>query len=155
MDRFDHVLWVGDLNFRVNKSRAEVDQLLTGPNALRHVKSLLEADELRKAMESDNNKSLQLTPVLVLIFFEGKIFEGFEEGDIGFLPTFKFDINSDAYDTSEKQRVPSYTDRILYRSKKKEDVKCLAYDSISHVRCSDHRPVYAVFTVSLKPGRDK
>ncbi|VDL94842.1 unnamed protein product [Schistocephalus solidus] len=86
--------------------------------------------------------------------FKGQIFEGFEEGEISFLPTFKFDKNSDAYDSSEKQRVPSYTDRILYRSKRKEDVKCIAYDSIPHVRCSDHRPVYAVFTVSLKSGRD-
>ncbi|KAL7063578.1 hypothetical protein AAHC03_0343 [Spirometra sp. Aus1] len=91
---------------------------------------------------------------LVLVLFEGQIFEGFEEGEISFLPTFKFDINSDSYDTSEKQRVPSYTDRILYRSKRNEDVTCITYDSITKVRCSDHRPVYAIFAVSLKPGRD-
>nr|VZH99446.1 unnamed protein product [Spirometra erinaceieuropaei] len=136
MDRFDHVFWVGDLNFRVKKTRAEVDQLLACPNAARHVKSLLEADELRTAMQT------------------GQIFEGFEEGEISFLPTFKFDINSDSYDSSEKQRVPSYTDRILYRSKRNEDVTCITYDSITKVRCSDHRPVYAIFAVSLKPGRD-
>lgn len=40
---------------------------------------------------------------------QGMIFNGFEEPKIAFLPTFKFDLNSSYYDTSEKQRVPSYT----------------------------------------------
>ena len=38
----------------------------------------------------------------------------FHEEQITFLPTFKYDKNSDEYDTSKKQRTPSYTDRILY-----------------------------------------
>jgi len=39
----------------------------------------------------------------------------FNEGDIDFPPTYKFDVGSDVYDTSDKQRVPSWTDRILCR----------------------------------------
>lgn len=39
----------------------------------------------------------------------------FKEGNIAFKPTFKYDPDSDVYDTSKKQRVPSWTDRILYK----------------------------------------
>jgi len=34
----------------------------------------------------------------------------YQEGMISFLPTYKFDTNSDAYDTSKKQRIPSWYD---------------------------------------------
>jgi inositol polyphosphate 5-phosphatase INPP5B/F len=48
-----------------------------------------------------------------------KVFhEGWREGEIHFLPTYKYDLGSVAiFDTSEKQRGPSWCDRILYRSK--------------------------------------
>lgn len=39
----------------------------------------------------------------------GTIFKGFQEPDIHFLPSYKFDIGKDSYDTSSKQRTPSYT----------------------------------------------
>ena len=38
----------------------------------------------------------------------------FYEDELDFLPTFKYDKNSTVYDTSKKQRTPSYTDRILF-----------------------------------------
>lgn len=42
-----------------------------------------------------------------------RIFVGYSEGPLLFRPTYKYDNNSDEYDTSEKQRVPAWTDRIL------------------------------------------
>ena len=36
-------------------------------------------------------------------------FNGFSEGHIQFPPTFKFDPGTENYDTSPKQRVPSWT----------------------------------------------
>ncbi|CAM9175046.1 unnamed protein product [Ectocarpus sp. 6 AP-2014] len=41
-------------------------------------------------------------------------FSGYSEGPLNFRPTYKFDSGTDTYDTSSKQRVPAWTDRILY-----------------------------------------
>ena len=35
----------------------------------------------------------------------GRIFEGFSEGQISFRPTYKFDADSDVYDSGPKRRV--------------------------------------------------
>ena len=45
------------------------------------------------------------------------VFSGFEEAPITFMPTYKFDADTDVYDSSEKRRIPSWTDRVLYREK--------------------------------------
>jgi phosphatidylinositol-bisphosphatase len=49
-----------------------------------------------------------------------KVFhDGWSEGNITFLPTYKYDIGSiGVFDSSEKHRSPSWCDRILYRSRK-------------------------------------
>ncbi|KAF4685354.1 inositol [Perkinsus olseni] len=39
-----------------------------------------------------------------------------KESPIFFPPTYKFDMGTNVYDTSDKQRIPSWTDRILWRS---------------------------------------
>ena len=60
--------------------------------------------------------------ILALIaapLFLGEVFQEFDEGVITFAPTFKYDPGTDNYDSSSKQRVPSYTDRILFRVRKK------------------------------------
>ncbi|KAL2152263.1 hypothetical protein VTH82DRAFT_5447 [Thermothelomyces myriococcoides] len=50
---------------------------------------------------------------------ERKIFhEGWREGPITFLPTYKYDVGTVAlFDSSEKRRPPSWCDRILYRTR--------------------------------------
>ena len=49
----------------------------------------------------------------------GKAFhEGWREGEINFLPTYKYDVGSvGMFDSGEKKRSPSWCDRILYRTK--------------------------------------
>ncbi|KAL2146651.1 hypothetical protein VTI28DRAFT_3150 [Corynascus sepedonium] len=51
---------------------------------------------------------------------ERKVFhEGWREGPITFLPTYKYDVGTVAlFDSSEKRRPPSWCDRILYRTRK-------------------------------------
>ncbi|KAF5533315.1 inositol polyphosphate 5-phosphatase ocrl-1 [Fusarium mexicanum] len=45
--------------------------------------------------------------------------DGWQEGAITFLPTYKYDIGTvGLFDTSEKQRAPSWCDRILFRTRK-------------------------------------
>lgn len=67
----------------------------------------------------------------------------FAEMELKFAPTFKYDRGSVEYDTSEKQRVPSYCDRILYKGTR------IKQHSLLRLECkmSDHRPVYGLFSV--------
>ena len=56
-----------------------------------------------------------VSPFLFQISYnEGKCFKGFVEGDVTFAPTYKYDLFSDDYDTSEKSRIPAWTDRVLF-----------------------------------------
>ncbi|KAG8518657.1 LOW QUALITY PROTEIN: Protein transport protein Sec16A [Galemys pyrenaicus] len=133
--RFDGVFWFGDFNFRLSGGRVAVDAILK--QGLRtDVQALLRRDQLTREMR------------------KGSVFKGFQEADIHFLPSYKFDVGKDAYDTSSKQRTPSYTDRVLYRSRHKDDICAVRYSSCPGLRTSDHRPVYGLFRVKVRPGRD-
>jgi hypothetical protein len=92
--RYDRVVWMGDMNYRVNGSRAVVDALLAGG---RH-EVLLANDQLLRERR------------------EGRAFPGFFEGPLAFRPTYKLDKGGPGYDTGPKARVPAWTDRILFRS---------------------------------------
>ncbi|GCC21076.1 hypothetical protein chiPu_0019543 [Chiloscyllium punctatum] len=129
------VFWFGDFNFRLDVKRAVIDELLQNRN-MDSLRSILHYDELTKKLQ------------------EGSIFKGFKEAEISFLPTYKFDIGCDVYDSSAKQRTPSYTDRIIYKSRQKGDIFVLKYGSCTSIKTSDHRPVYGYFQVRLRPGRD-
>ncbi|KAF4342025.1 inositol polyphosphate 5-phosphatase ocrl-1 [Fusarium beomiforme] len=66
------------------------------------IDSLLPHDQLRRVIK------------------ERKAFhDGWQEGAITFLPTYKYDIGTvGLFDSSEKQRAPSWCDRILFRTRK-------------------------------------
>ena len=83
---------------------------------------------------SEDPASLQTTLASLLLHDElhqqmkaRKAFaDGWREGDITFLPTYKYDVGSvGVFDSSEKKRAPSWCDRILYRTRRDR----LAYDA--------------------------
>ncbi|KAK3685312.1 putative PI phosphatase group protein [Podospora appendiculata] len=54
---------------------------------------------------------------------EGKIFkDGWREGPITFLPSYKYDVGTvGVFDSSDKRRAPSWCDRILYRTRRDKE----------------------------------
>ncbi|GAA5911997.1 hypothetical protein JCM8208_006453 [Rhodotorula glutinis] len=122
------LVWLGDLNYRLDLPRADVDRMI----ANKEYDLLLGFDQLRVQQEHD------------------LAFEGFAEAPISFPPTFKFDVGTDKYDTSEKQRVPSWTDRILYMGMRDDAVRTVErYTSHPEVVMSDHKPVSAMLSLSV------
>jgi hypothetical protein len=120
----------GDLNYRLNLSRDKVFELLRDKNS----SELLEFDSLRQERQ------------------EFGIFQDFKEGNIHFLPTYRFPIPELDGSNYDEQRTPAYTDRILHSDSKL--VKILKYDSIPEFSISDHKPVFADYEVSV-PFIDK
>ncbi|OXB79757.1 UNVERIFIED_CONTAM: hypothetical protein H355_013742 [Colinus virginianus] len=92
----DYIFWCGDFNYRIDIPNEEVKELIRQQNW----DSLIAGDQLINQKNS------------------GQIFRGFLEGKINFAPTYKYDLFSDDYDTSEKCRTPAWTDRILWRRRK-------------------------------------
>ncbi|ERL95124.1 hypothetical protein D910_12394, partial [Dendroctonus ponderosae] len=145
---FDYVFWSGDLNFRLATPRSKVLEWLSNtsfplPPHLPH-----------GYMHHD-----QLCTVLA----DGAAFRGFSEAKITFPPTYKYDPGTQNFDSSSKQRTPAYTDRILYKQKNSRrlsgafehpPLQCLIYDSVQSITTSDHKPVWGVFRVHLRPGLD-
>uniref|UniRef100_A0A8C0ZE22 Synaptojanin-2 n=1 Tax=Cyanistes caeruleus TaxID=156563 RepID=A0A8C0ZE22_CYACU len=149
----DYVFWCGDFNYRIDLTYEEVFYFLKRQDW----KTLLEFDQLQQQKSS------------------GKIFKDFHEGTINFGPTYKYDVGSEAYDTSDKCRTPAWTDRVLWWRKKlpfektageinlldsdlSADTKirhtwtpgALMYYGRAELQASDHRPVLAIVEVEVQ-----
>uniref|UniRef100_A0A0A9YTE5 phosphoinositide 5-phosphatase n=2 Tax=Lygus hesperus TaxID=30085 RepID=A0A0A9YTE5_LYGHE len=138
-DNFDYVFWSGDLNFRLTRPRSEVLEWIDRKTfPLTEPAQCTPGDQL-----TDNIR-------------DGSILRGFEEGPLTFAPSYKYDPGTSTYDTSSKQRTPSYTDRILYKSKRNTDaaIECIAYSSVPSVSTSDHKPVWGLYKCPIRPGID-
>ncbi|XP_056266221.1 inositol polyphosphate 5-phosphatase K isoform X2 [Pseudoliparis swirei] len=104
----DHkvVFWFGDLNFRI------------ADHGLHFLRSSINGGRLHLLWNKDQ---------LTMMKKKEAFLQEFDEGDLNFKPTYKFDRNSDTYDTSPKtwlgftgkKRKPAWTDRILWRIKPK------------------------------------
>nr|XP_028582872.1 synaptojanin-1 isoform X5 [Podarcis muralis] len=148
----DYVFWCGDFNYRIDLPNEEVKELIRQQNW----DALIAGDQLV------NQKNA------------GQIFRGFLEGKIAFAPTYKYDLFSDDYDTSEKCRTPAWTDRVLWRRRKwpfdrsAEDMDLLNssfHDESKHIytwspgtllyygraelKTSDHRPVVGLIDIDI------
>nr|XP_045005271.1 synaptojanin-1 isoform X5 [Jaculus jaculus] len=148
----DYVFWCGDFNYRIDLPNEEVKELIRQQNW----DSLIAGDQLI------NQKNA------------GQIFRGFLEGKVTFAPTYKYDLFSDDYDTSEKCRTPAWTDRVLWRRRKwpfdrsaddldllnasfQDESKILytwtpgtlLHYGRAELKTSDHRPVVALIDIDI------
>lgn len=126
----DHELCLlnGDLNYRIDTmSRDTVVYAVKANNLAK----LLERDQLLVARR--RNPAFRL--------------RAFDEMPIQFAPTYKYDVGTDNYDTSEKKRSPAWCDRLLHRGSGR--IQQLDYRR-HEVRVSDHRPVTGRFKFTIK-----
>ena len=86
---------------------------------------------------------------------QGNTFVNYVEGEISFPPTYKYDLFSDDYDTSEKCRAPAWTDRVLFRKRRDHGQKPgrIAYYGRAELKQSDHRPVMAFIDIDILETR--
>lgn len=117
----------GDMNYRLSMHR----QVAISAIQEEDYPKLIEADQLTHQLKKNPGHRLR----------------AFQEHTIAFPPTYKFDVGTDQYDTSEKRRVPAWCDRIFYRGGMR--ITPLTYTSLT-VRVSDHRPVMGIYRVQAK-----
>lgn len=118
----------GDLNYRIDTmGRDAVIRSIDSKNYAR----LLERDQLLVSRRRSPGFRLR----------------AFVESPILFAPTYKYDLNSNRYDTSEKNRAPAWCDRILYRGS--GNIKQIDYRR-HELQISDHRPVSGMFVIRIK-----
>ncbi len=135
-----HLFWMGDLNYRLlyageeNKpDEAKFAEMLDMINKGQW-DTLLESDQLIDSMRKE------------------EVFLGFKDAPISFRPTFKVERDVEVPSYNEK-RAPSYCDRVLWRSSSvvKDDVRCTSFTSAEKVMSSDHKPVFGVFEIAIRP----
>ncbi|KAG8310932.1 synaptojanin-1 [Homalodisca vitripennis] len=134
LNSHDYVFWCGDFNYRVNMDKDEMKELIKN----KAYDEILQHDQLLIEQKA------------------GNVFKNFLEGSITFPPTYKYDLFSDDYDTSEKCRAPAWTDRVLWKRRKQipeSDSEWssgqLVYYGRSELKQSDHRPVIAIIDVDV------
>lgn len=73
------------------------------------------------------------------VIAQHKLFhDGWKEGSISFLPTFKYDVGTfGLFDTSEKQRAPSWCDRVLYRTRKDKEAHDKKMEEMAAAKLKD------------------
>ncbi|OUM69912.1 hypothetical protein PIROE2DRAFT_37867, partial [Piromyces sp. E2] len=135
------LFWFGDLNYRLNNNGDLIKEYVSQGK----IEELIEFDQLM------SEKAKQT------------VFNDFYESKITFKPTYKYDIGTNTFDTSEKKRAPAFCDRVLWykssnilkpsmisssnkiTSENDEWIIPKNYDSYGELTISDHKPVLSEF----------
>uniref|UniRef100_A0A2K6FHL3 phosphatidylinositol-3,4,5-trisphosphate 5-phosphatase n=1 Tax=Propithecus coquereli TaxID=379532 RepID=A0A2K6FHL3_PROCO len=135
--RFTHLFWLGDLNYRVDLPTWEAETIIQKIKQQQYA-DLLSHDQLLTERK------------------EQKVFLHFEEEEITFAPTYRFErLTRDKYAytkqkaTGMKYNLPSWCDRVLWKSYPLVHVVCQSYGSTSDIMTSDHSPVFATFEAGV------
>ncbi|XP_035389938.1 phosphatidylinositol 3,4,5-trisphosphate 5-phosphatase 2A isoform X2 [Electrophorus electricus] len=132
--RFTHLFWFGDLNYRLDM---DIQEILNYINR-KEFEPLLKVDQLN--LEREKNK----------------VFLRFAEEEMTYPPTYRYERGSrDTYvwqkqkATGMRTNVPSWCDRILWKSYPETHIVCNSYGCTDDVVTSDHSPVFATFEVGV------
>ncbi|XP_003474456.2 phosphatidylinositol 3,4,5-trisphosphate 5-phosphatase 1 isoform X1 [Cavia porcellus] len=135
--RFTHLFWLGDLNYRVDLPTWEAEAIIQKIRQQQYA-DLLAHDQLLTERK------------------EQRVFLHFEEEEITFAPTYRFErLTRDKYAytkqkaTGMKYNLPSWCDRVLWKSYPLVHVVCQSYGSTSDIMTSDHSPVFATFEAGV------
>jgi hypothetical protein len=104
LKRNSNVIWVADTNYRVDLDNSTV-------------RALAEANDLDALFAVDQVCGLHGGIILINTGYEqlrlamdtGAAFVGYIEGPLLFRPTYRYDVGTDHYDTTEKMRIPAWT----------------------------------------------
>ncbi|CAI9763936.1 unnamed protein product [Fraxinus pennsylvanica] len=121
------IIWLGDLNYRINLSYEKTRELISNKDW----SNLIKYDQLISEFRKD------------------RAFDGWSEGTLNFAPTYKYETNSKSYsgeDPRAGRRTPAWCDRILSFG---TGMRLLSYRR-TELMLSDHRPVSASFTVDVE-----
>jgi hypothetical protein len=102
-------------------------------------------ERARNLIDKGDLGTLYENDQLNLQMVHGQSFQHYSEMTPNFFPTYKFNLGTDDYDTSEKARIPAWTDRIVTKA---DNLRQLYYDS-APLRFSDHRPVWGLFRCTI------
>jgi len=139
--------------FCVDPSEHGLDEIIFCMGDLNYRIDIKGANIVKKLIEKADWSSLISFEQLTKQRAEGKVFLRFTEGPIHFPPTFKFKVGTNTYN---EKRVPAWCDRILWwRDQRVCTVLQRFYRSISTVTESDHKPVCALFDVTLLGTSEK
>ncbi|PON96275.1 Deoxyribonuclease I [Trema orientale] len=123
----ERLIWLGDLNYRVNLSYEKARELISK----KKWSDLIESDQLVRELR------------------KGRVFDGWSEGTLNFPPTYKYEINSEKYsgeDPRAVRRTPAWCDRILSYGKGMRQLKYRR----TELKLSDHRPVTATYMAEVE-----
>ena len=138
--QFDHTWFIGDLNYRVDLQQLDgVDR-----SAEQHVDEVIEkvANRQYDVLQRADQLHRELSTKRVLV--------GFTEGRLNYAPTFK--VERDPALKYIRKRVPSYCDRILFRSLPglSENQRQEWVQPVVSAASSDHKPVTALHSVLVE-----
>ncbi|KUF97306.1 Transcription initiation factor TFIID subunit 13 [Phytophthora nicotianae] len=139
--QFDHCFWFGDLNYRLDLS-------YSAPRQRNHEKHCAEVMTLVRAKKWVTlNQNDQLKHQVE----DKKALTGWELPPALFPPTFKRVRHT--LDEYLLERVPSYCDRVLYKSLPglRGNLKLQRFSCFEAIATSDHKPVAAAFQVGQTP----
>ncbi|KFZ57168.1 Phosphatidylinositol 3,4,5-trisphosphate 5-phosphatase 1, partial [Antrostomus carolinensis] len=135
--RFTHLFWLGDLNYRVEQPPTEAENII-------------------QKIRQQQYPELLAFDQLLIERKDQKVFLQFEEEEITFAPTYRFERGTRekyAYTkqkaTGMKYNLPSWCDRVLWKSYPMVHVVCQSYGCTTDVMTSDHSPVFATFEVGV------